>query len=128
MNWARKLRRAAALLVVLLAALVFPAILGGADEASGGAPPGLLEWPRLPGESLRQLAQLTYPQDRAMQRHFIDAAMRENSATFTNFGADQKFDEETRGKHDYKKNTHRKPRANPGYIFTPQQIQHKADK
>lgn len=49
----------------------------------------------LPGESLRQLAQLTYPQDRAMQRHFIDAAMRENPATFANFGADRKFDQET---------------------------------
>jgi hypothetical protein len=89
------LLRAAALLVLLLAALIFPAILGGADEASDGTPPKLLEWPMLPGESLRQLAQLIYPQDRAMQRRFINAAIRENPATFTNFGADRKFDQET---------------------------------
>lgn len=89
------MHRAGALLVLLFAALIFPAILGGADEAFDGTPPKPLEWPMLPGESLRQLAQLTYPQDRAMQRHFIDAVIRGNSATFSNFDADQKFNQET---------------------------------
>jgi hypothetical protein len=94
-SWASKLLRAAAFLALLLAALIFPAILGGADEASDGSPPRLLEWPMLPGETLRQLAQLIYPQDSAMQRRFINAAVRENPATFSNFGADRKFDQET---------------------------------
>jgi hypothetical protein len=89
------LLRAATFFVLLLTALIFPAILGGADQVIDGAPPKLLEWPMLPGDSLRQLAQLIYPQDRAMQRHFIGAAIRENPATFSNFGADRKFDQET---------------------------------
>lgn len=49
----------------------------------------------LPGESLRQLAQLIYPQDLAMQRRFIDSAMRENPATFSDFAADRTFEQET---------------------------------
>jgi len=68
-SWVSKLLRAAALLVLLLTALIFPAILGGADEANDGTPSRLLEWPMLPGESLRQLAQLIYPKERAMQAH-----------------------------------------------------------
>lgn len=49
----------------------------------------------LPGESLHQLARLIYPQDSLMQRRFINAAIRENPATFTEFSAARKFDRET---------------------------------
>lgn len=49
----------------------------------------------LPGESLHQLARLIYSHDNAMQHRFVDAAMRENPATFISFGADRKFDQET---------------------------------
>ena len=48
-----------------------------------------------PGESLQQLAQLIYPHDRAMQRHFIDAAKRENPEIFAQHAANQRFDQET---------------------------------
>lgn len=89
------MRNPAIFLLLTIAALVFPAVLGGADEATDGAPPRLLEWPMLPGESLRQLAQLIYPQDRSMQRRFIAAALRENPATFTRYSADTRFEQET---------------------------------
>lgn len=60
-----------------------------------GAPPRLLEWPMLPGESLNYLARLIYPNDTKMQRNFIDAAARENPATFSGINANHKFDQET---------------------------------
>jgi len=89
------LQRAATFLVLLLAALVFPSILGGAVELQDDSPPALLEWPMLPGESLQQLARLIYPHDRAMQRHFIDAAKRENPGIFGQHAPNQRFDQET---------------------------------
>jgi hypothetical protein len=49
----------------------------------------------LPGESLSQLASLIYPNDAAMQHNFINAAVRENPATFSRINASRKFDQET---------------------------------
>lgn len=49
----------------------------------------------LPGESLARLASLIYPRDRAMQRHFIAAAVRENSSVFPMHGVRQPFERET---------------------------------
>lgn len=89
------MKRAAILITLLIAALIFPAVWGGAGEAGDGAPPRLLEWPMLPGESLGGLARLIYPDDILMQRRFITAAVRENPATFSQIGANQKFDRET---------------------------------
>jgi hypothetical protein len=80
---------------MVLAALIFPAILGGADEIGEHPPAVLLEWPMLPGESLARLASLIYPHDRAMQRHFIAAAVRENSSVFPMHGVRQPFERET---------------------------------
>lgn len=89
------MKRAATLITLLFAALIFPAVLGGAGEVHDGAPPRLLEWPMLQGESLSRLARLIYPDDAAMQRRFITAAMRENPATFSRIDANQQFDQET---------------------------------
>jgi len=89
------LKRAATFIILLFAALIFPVVLGGAGEMHDGAPPRLLEWPMLQGESLGQLASLIYPGDAVMQRRFITAAVRENPATFSRMGANQVFDQET---------------------------------
>jgi hypothetical protein len=89
------LSRAATLIALLFAALIFPAILGGAGEAQDGAPPVLLEWPMLAGESLSQLAGLIYPGDATMQHRFITAAVRENPATFSKLSPRHKFERET---------------------------------
>ncbi len=89
------MKRAAIFLPLLLAALVFPAVWGDAGEMQDGAPPRLLEWPMLPGESLAQLSRLIYPGDIAMQRRFVTAAVRENPATFSQINAGQKFEQET---------------------------------
>jgi LPXTG-motif cell wall-anchored protein len=89
------LTRAAKFIAFVLAALIFPAILGGAGEAQDGAPPALLEWPMLAGESLGQLAGLIYPGDVAMQKRFITAAVRENPATFSQTSPSHRFERET---------------------------------
>lgn len=89
------MKRAATFITLLFAALVFPAVLGGAGEVHDGAPPRLLEWPMLTGESLSQVARLIYPDDLAMQHRFITAAVRENPATFSRINVSQKFDQET---------------------------------
>jgi hypothetical protein len=89
------LTRAATFIVLLIAALIFPAILGGAGEAQDGTPPVLLEWPMLAGESLGQLASLIYPGDATMQHRFITAAVRENPATFSKLSPSHKFEHET---------------------------------
>lgn len=89
------MKRAGTYLLLLFTVLVFPATLGGAGEMRDGAPPRLLEWPMLPGESLSQLARLIYPRDVRMQRHFIDAAVRENPATFPRISPRHPFDQET---------------------------------
>lgn len=94
-NWASALTQAAKFIALLLAALIFPAILGGAGEAQDGAPPALLEWPMLAGESLSQLAGLIYPGDAAMQKRFIIAAVRENPATFSQTSPSHRFERET---------------------------------
>jgi uncharacterized small protein (DUF1192 family) len=89
------LTRAATFIALLIAALIFPAIWGGAGEAQDGAPPRLLEWPMLTGESLNQLAGLIYPGDATMQHRFITAAVRENPATFSKISPSHKFESET---------------------------------
>jgi hypothetical protein len=90
-----RLRRAATGLLLAISTFFLPATLGGVHPAGQGAPPLMLEWPMLPGESLHGLAQLIYPGDELMQRHFIVAAMRANPATFAEAGADRVFERET---------------------------------
>lgn len=89
-----RLRRAATGLLLAGSALVVPATLEGANQTDQGAPPPMLEWPMLPGESLRGLALLIYPGDELMQHHFIAAAMRANPATFAEADADRVFERE----------------------------------
>lgn len=55
----------------------------------------LVSWPMLPGETLRELAALIYPKDRAMQQHFIRTTRRLNADVLAGHGVDQPFEQAT---------------------------------
>lgn len=65
-----------------------------ADTLSNKIPP-VLTWPLLPGENLRQLARLFYPDNTAMQAVFIRQSLALSRELHPQLAADQRFEQIT---------------------------------
>jgi len=84
-------------LLLLLAALFSNSLLAADDPADVPASEQTptLTWPLLPGENLKQLARLFYPDDSAMQAVFIRQTLAISRDLHPQLQADQRFDQIT---------------------------------